>query len=70
VAFMGIGMLLFWGVLIVLPALLIGGLLQSKNRNAGSQAAETLTAKQILEQRYARGEITREQYQIILKDIQ
>ena len=52
--FMGIGMLLFWGALIVLPALLIGGLLRSNNRNAGNHATETLTAKQILEQRYAR----------------
>ncbi len=68
--FMGIGMLLFWGVLIVLPALLIGGLLQSNHRNSANQSAETPTAKQILEQRYARGEITREQYQVISKDIQ
>ncbi len=68
--FMGIGMLLFWGGLIVLPALLIGGMLQSRNKHAANQAAENLTPKQILEQRYARGEITREQYQVILKDIQ
>ena len=58
---MGLGMLLFWGALIVLPALLVGGLLRSKNKNTGNQTSETLTPKQILEQRYARGEITREQ---------
>lgn len=67
--FMGIGMLLFWGALIVLPALLVGGLLRSKNRTAWNQKPEALTPKQILEQRYARGEITREQYQLMMNDI-
>jgi len=67
--FMGIGMLLFWGALIVLPVLLIRGLFQSTNKNSGVQTNEIPTPKQILEQRYARGEITREQFQLIMKDI-
>ena len=67
--FMGIGMLLFWGALIVLPVLLIRGLFQSTNKNSGVQTNEIPTPKQILEQRYARGELTREQFQLMMKDI-
>ncbi len=61
------GMLLFWIVLIVLAVLLVRGLFQS-NRSRGSSAPQT--PRQILDQRYARGEITREQYLTMLKDIQ
>ena len=68
--FMGIGMLLFWGVLIVLVVFLVRGLFQTNQTSAQNQSGPAPTAKQILEQRYARGEITREQYQLMLKDIQ
>jgi len=67
--FMGIGMLLFWGALIVLVVLLVRGLFKSNPTTTRIQTSETPTAKQILEQRYARGEITREQFQLIMKDI-
>ncbi len=65
--FMGLGMLLFWFALILLPVLLVKGLFQSRQAKPGDQAYET--PKQILEQRYARGEITREQYQLMMDDL-
>ncbi len=65
--FMGIGMFLFWGALILVPVLLARALFQSRQPNTRNQAVET--PKQILERRYARGEITREQYQIMMDDI-
>ncbi len=64
---MGLGMLLFWGALILLPFLLVKGLFQSSQARSKHQTVET--PKQILEQRYARGELTREQYLLMLDDI-
>ncbi len=68
--FMGIGMVLFWGALIVLAVLLVRGLFRSNQPTGRDQTSQTPTAKQILELRYARGEITREQYQLMVKDLQ
>ncbi len=65
--FMGIGMLLFWGALILVPVLLVRALFQSGHASSKNQTIET--PKQILEQRYARGEITREQYLLMMNDI-
>ncbi len=65
--FMGIGMLLFWGALILLPFLLVKSLFQSKQARPNNQTVET--PRQILEQRYARGEITREQYLLMRDDL-
>ncbi len=64
---MGIGMLLFWSALILLPVLLVKGLFQSRQARPKDQPTDT--PKQILEQRYARGEITREQFQLMMDDI-
>ena len=61
------GMLLFWGILIALAVWLVRGLFQTKSPNSTSQPQ---SARQILEQRYARGEITQEQYRLMLSDIQ
>jgi putative membrane protein len=52
------GMLLFWIVLIVLAVILVRGLFQTNRSNGASQPS---SARQILEQRYARGEINQEQ---------
>ncbi|OJX47106.1 MAG: hypothetical protein BGO78_16630 [Chloroflexi bacterium 44-23] len=60
------GMLVFWVIIIVLAVLLVKGLFNS-NSNRSSDNART--AKQILNERYARGEITQEQYQMMVKDI-
>ena len=61
------GMFLFWIVLIVLAVLLVRGLFQT---NSSSGTNQPLLARQILEQRYARGEINQEQFRLMLKDLQ
>lgn len=60
------GMLVFWVIIIVLAVLLVKGLFSSNGTHARDKAT---TAKQILDERYARGEITQEQYQTMVKDI-
>lgn len=60
------GMLVFWVIIIVLAILLVKGLFNSNGSHAEGNAN---TAKQILDERYARGEITQEQYQTMVKDI-
>lgn len=65
---MGFGMVLFWFALIVLVVLATQGLFQSTKKISGEHAP--ISAKEILEQRYARGEITQEQFQQMQKDLQ
>jgi uncharacterized membrane protein len=64
-----LGMFLFWGALL---ALLIGGAALLLRQMAGtrlpSQQQET-TARQILDERLARGEITQEEYEAIRAQI-
>jgi len=61
-------MLLFWGGLIGLAIWLVGTLFPRAARPAASSERD-LTASQILERRYARGEINREQYELMKQDI-
>lgn len=61
------GMMVFWMVLIVLSVLLVRGIFQTNRRSGINQPP---SARHILEERYARGEITQEQYLLMLKDIQ
>jgi putative membrane protein len=63
---MMIGMLFFWIVVIGLAVLLVRGLFQT---NGASEMNQQFSARNILEQRYARGEINQEQYKLMLKDI-
>lgn len=60
------GMLVFWVIIIVLAVLLVKGLFNSNDSRSEDNAN---TAKKILDERYARGEITQEQYQTMMKDI-
>jgi uncharacterized membrane protein len=60
------GMLVFWVFIIVLAVLLVKGLF---NSNSNRSRDNDRTATQILDERYARGEITQAQYQTMLKDI-
>lgn len=72
-----IGMILggiFWLALLVgLILLIVWGIKRlnrmPSNSNAGSSGQAILTPKEILQGRYARGEITREQYQQMLSDL-
>lgn len=61
-------MLLFWVGLILLAVWLAKALFQG-NRSTGSSSRPTNSAREILDQRYARGEITREQYDLMKQDI-
>jgi putative membrane protein len=60
------GMLVFWVIIIVLAVLLVKGLFNSNGSRSEDNAN---SAKKILDERYARGEITQEQYQTMIKDI-
>jgi putative membrane protein len=62
-------MLLFWGVLIALAVWAITALFPSGKREQSSPANQNLTARQILDMRYARGELTREQYDLMKQDL-
>ncbi len=61
-------MLLFWVILILGAVWLVRAVFgNGRPRQSGN---EPQNAREILDQRYARGEITREQYEIMKKDIQ
>ena len=57
---MGVGMLIFWGLLI---ALLVAAVRLMTSRQESSASAQTqLSAGEILDQRFARGEIDEDEY--------
>ncbi len=62
---MGLGMLLVWGVLIALIVLLVR---QAIGQGASERRERTALA--ILEERYARGEIGREEFEQKKRDLQ
>jgi putative membrane protein len=64
--FMGGGMWLLW---IVLVALVLGVLWTVAGRGGRSGAGLTDTAEEILKKRYARGEISREEFQVKLHEL-
>jgi putative membrane protein len=64
------GMFLFWIVLIGLAVLFVRGLFQTNQSANRKKTNEELSASQILEQRYARGEITQEQFRLMQQDLQ
>ena len=69
---MGIGlllMLLFWGLLIVGAACLVKGVFSGDKRTPGASGGSGANPREILDQRYARGEIAREQYERIRQDL-
>ncbi len=63
------GMALFWLVLILAAVGLVRLLFQSgsSKRSAGQ---DSLTPREVLNLRYSRGEITREQYEQMKKDLE
>jgi putative membrane protein len=61
-------MLLFWGGIIFLAVWFVKAIF-SNNSNHNSSTNQRSDAPEILAQRYARGEITREQYEIMKRDI-
>jgi putative membrane protein len=61
-------MLLMWGGLILLAIWLVSALFPRSTRPAGLDE-QPLSAREILDRRYARGELTREQYELMARDI-
>ena len=61
-AWMGLAMLVFWGGLLVLGALVLRWLFRS-----GSAAPRRESAEEILKLRLAKGEISKEQYEEALR---
>ncbi|HET7088593.1 MAG TPA: SHOCT domain-containing protein [Anaerolineae bacterium] len=64
----GLIMILFWVGLIVGAVWLAQALFNSGRTS--SSTGRDLTAKEILDQRFARGEITREEYDLMKQDLQ
>ncbi len=77
-AWMVLGMVLFWVVVVGLALWLLSRLFPGSRQHPGNQQSRTNgiisggpgRALDILNERYARGEITREEYQEIRKDIE
>ena len=62
-------MLLFWGVLIAVAVWLVSVLFPRSDRKTSAFTDQDLSAREMLDRRYARGEITRDQYEVIKQDI-
>ena len=62
-------MLVFWGLIIAGVVLLIKWLVQNTGSNRSSVAATDSKAMDILKQRYARGEIARDEFESMKKDL-
>ena len=70
--FGGFMMLLFWGGLIALAVVIVRGFSGSGSRptgNDGASLSEQQTPMQILEMRYSRGEINRDEFKAISDDL-
>lgn len=67
----GIFMLLFWGLIVVGAVLLIRWLMGAGRVSGGVQPAAGLQSPlEILKKRYAQGEINREQYESMKRDLE
>ncbi len=65
-----LAMLLFWGGLIALAILLVKALFPHTPRPSTPSQENGGNAREILNQRYARGEISSEQYEMMKQDIE
>jgi putative membrane protein len=63
-------MLLFWGVLIALAVWLVSVIFPRNDGDTSASTDQDLSAREMLDRRYARGEITRDQYELIRQDIE
>ena len=63
-------MILFWGALIVGAVWLVMFLVKSNSQNSTLQVQRIVNAHDILDQRYARGELDRETYESMKADMQ
>lgn len=69
---LGLVMLLFWGGIIALAFFAIRALMRSgrEQDEGGVRTYETETALDVLKKRYARGEISREEYLEMRRDLE
>ncbi|MEK6588229.1 MAG: SHOCT domain-containing protein [Chloroflexota bacterium] len=67
--FGGLMMLLFWGGLIALAVVIIRAFSRPGSQASGEGGPRQDSALEILNARYARGEITKEQFDSIRRDI-
>lgn len=65
----GLVMVLFWVVLIVGAVWLVRGVFPGGQQPPASSTRSEASADEILKQRYARGELTKEQYEQIRRDL-
>lgn len=63
-------MIVFWGLLIVGAVFLVRALFPKGTTTTTSITSSNKNPRHILDQRYARGEITREEYEIMKQDIE
>jgi uncharacterized membrane protein len=63
-------MLVLWGSLIALAIWLVKTLFAGSQRSTSTGRGLELSANGILDQRYARGEITRELYELMKNDLE
>ena len=63
-------MIIFWGALIALAVWLVRSIFPNKAQSPSSPPGKDSNAHEILDERYARGEITRDQYELMKQDIQ
>ena len=62
-------MLLFWVLLIAGAVWLVRSIFPGSIKNDMSRGEHPSSPREILDNRYARGEISREQYKVMLEDI-
>ena len=66
-ALMGWGMWIFWAVLVLIVVLAVAGL---SGRGAGTPDSPGQSALEILKARYARGELDKDQFERMRKDLE
>jgi len=65
----GLFMIVFWGGLIALVVWLVIKLFPGVRGQSNFSSGNEMKARDILDQRYAQGEINREQYEIMKQDL-
>ncbi len=64
-----LGAVIWLALLVGVILLIVYGIRRLSRGSSSAPASQKSTAKEILQERYARGEITRDQYQQMLEDL-
>lgn len=62
-------LLIFWAGLIALAIWMVRSLFTNNRRFPGTEQGQVQSSSEILDLRYARGEITRQQYELMKSDM-